>query len=218
MPEEFVLEAIKRGHPGSLFDGLSAFMSMACAFEQAPGHPATGHPFSGNGFLEPKCWIQQKRCLPFNDLNSSGSTANASIRLREQPSFDEELRRKTCEEVCKGWLAPIDDEEAINKGRLSRRFAVVQSGKVRCVDNYNESQIHDTTTVMCKVTVDGADTVAAMMSETMRALREAEKFSAMLAGSFDLKSAYRQLAISDESLQWARICAFNPSSRKAECL
>ena len=64
--------------------------------------------------------------------------------------------------------------------------------------------------VMCKITVDGTDT------ETMRSLKEAKKPSALLARSV-LKSAYRLLAISDDSLQWVRVCAFHLSSGKTEC-
>ena len=70
---------------------------------------------------------------------------------------------------------------------------------------------------MRKVTVDGVDTVAAMMSETMRTLSDSGKGTSLLARSFDLKSAYRQLAIADDSIQWARICAYNPKERKSEC-
>ena len=108
-----------------------------------------------------------------------------------------------------GWLAPVSCEEAISTGRLSRRFAVLQSSKVRCVDNYCESQVNDAVTVMCKGAVDGVETVAVMMAESLRALKDHGKSSSLRARSFDLKSAYRQLAISQESLPWARICVFN---------
>ena len=88
---------------------------------------------------------------------------------------------------------------------------MVQSSKVRCIDNYNESQVNDAVIVMCEVTVYGTDTIAAMMAESMRTLKEQGKQSTSLsAKSFNFKSAYRQLAIADDSLPWARVCVLNP--------
>ena len=59
---------------------------------------------------------------------------------------------------------------------------------------------------MCKITADGTDTIAAMMAESMRSLKERGKSSSLMARLFDLRSAYRQLGIADESLKWAPVC------------
>jgi ribonuclease HI len=100
---------------------------------------------------------------------------------------------------------------------LTRRFPVVQSGKVRCVDNFSESQINDAVTLQNRVTVDGADTVAAMCAEKMRALESQGKSTKLMGRSFDLTAAYRQLAISDSSSKWSRVAVYNPRTKKTEC-
>ena len=55
---------------------------------------------------------------------------------------------------------------------MSRRFAVVQTEKVRPIDNYSESQVNDGVTITNKCTVDGVDTIAATASHLMKALRK----------------------------------------------
>ena len=120
-------------------------------------------------------------------------------------------------ELEKGWLSgPLDEDRALCNGRLNRRFAVVKGGKVRCIDNYSESQVNDAVTMRSKTTVDGHDTLAAMCVTTIKAYREQGKTHALKARSFDLKSAYRPLPIAESSLKWARICVLNPTSGKPE--
>ena len=96
---------------------------------------------------------------------------------------------------------------------MSRRFAVVQSQKVRPVDNYSESQVNDAVTITNRCTVDGVDTIAASGAVYLQGLLRLPKFERLLGRSFDLKSAYRQLAVSDNSLKWARLAVFDPEAR-----
>jgi predicted RecB family endonuclease/ribonuclease HI len=156
------------------------------------------------------------------DLLNQASAASRSIFFSTKSCGDEavdaELWEKTCKEKEAGWLqGPVPFKEIEHDGRLTRRFPVVQSGKVRCVDNFSESQINDAVTLQNRVTVDGADTVAAMCAEKMRALQSAGKCPRLVGRSFDLTSAYRQLAIADKSQKWSRIAVFNPHTKKTEC-
>ena len=101
------------------------------------------------------------------DLLSNASAANRGIYFSTKScgdeAVDEELWRKTCKEKEAGWLqGPVPFGEIEHDGRLTRRFPVQQSGKVRCVDNFSESQINDAVTLQNRVTVDGTDTVSAM--------------------------------------------------------
>jgi ribonuclease HI len=156
------------------------------------------------------------------DLLSNASAANKSIFFSTKSCGNEEvdieLWRKTCKEKEAGWLqGPVPFSDIEHDGRLTRRFPVQQSGKVRCVDNFSESQINDAVTLQNRVTVDGTDTVAAMCAEKMRALKSEGKSPKLLGRSFDLTSAYRQLAISDKSARWSRIAVYNPHTKKTEC-
>jgi hypothetical protein len=160
--------------------------------------------------------------LTESDLLSNAAAANKSIYFSTKScgdeSVDSELWRKTCKERDEGWLhGPVPFSEIEHDGRLTRRFPVQQSGKVRCVDNFSESQINDAVTLLNRVTVDGADTVSAMCAEQMRALKAAGKGTKLLGRSFDLTAAYRQLAISDRSARWSRVAVYNPHTKRTEC-
>ena len=122
--------------------------------------------------------------------------------------IDAELWAKTKEEVDKGWLSG-PHKDFPTAGRVSRRFAVVQSQKVRPVDNYSESQVNDAVTITNRCTVDGVDTIAAAGAVYLQGMLSRGDTD-MLGRSFDLKSAYRQLAVSDDSLKWARLAVYDP--------
>ena len=89
--------------------------------------------------------------------------------------------------------------------------------KVRPIDNYTESQINDAVNITGRCTVDGVDTISAMGAELMRALGMGRLPKKLKGRSFDLKSAYRQLAVKDESLKWARLAVFCPEDRSTRC-
>ena len=164
----------------------------------------------------------QPALLSEDDLLHECRDANLAILHSTQSTGDKELDRelwnKSQEEVDKGWLAKVDDrQDAMNNGRISRRFPLRQGGKVRCIDNYSEGQVNDSITITSKVTVDGPDTVAAAAAETIKALQAEGKRTKLRARALDLKSAYRQLPIADSSLKFARLSIYNPESGKAEC-
>jgi hypothetical protein len=163
----------------------------------------------------------QPATLTINDLGMHSGRSNRAVFHSTKSSgnevVDAELRRKTQAEVEKGWLSelpglPKDD------GRVSRRFAVVQAeDKVRPIDNYTESQINDAVNITGRCTVDGVDTISAMGAELMRALGMGRLPKKLKGRSFDLKSAYRQLAVKDDSLNWARLAVFCPEDRSTRC-
>ena len=164
----------------------------------------------------------QPALLSEDDLLHDCRAANLAIldstRSSGDLELDSELWNKSREEVAKGWLAKVDDlQVALDNGRISKRFPLRQGGKVRCIDNYSESQVNDAITITSKVTVDGPDTVAAAAAETIKALNAASKGTKLKARALDLKSAYRQLPIADSSLKYARLSIYNPESGRAEC-
>ena len=139
-----------------------------------------------NGFSLEEDLLHECRDANFATLQPTQSTGDKEL--------DRELWNKSQEEVDKGWLAKVDDlQDAMNNGRISRRFPLRQGGKVRCIDNYSESQVNDSITITSKVTVDGPDTVAASAAETIKALQSVAKRTKLRARALDLKNAYRQL-------------------------
>ena len=287
-PEEFVMEAVSRGHPSNVFQGVtealnkaiqaSAQMNLgdlikmrtaffnhwtqrakALANEEQKLHQSL--PTHRRKILKGKRLLLMKEMLTelgyrdvtlVDDLISGfclvGQTPEAaalpstfqpallseddllhdcraanlaildSTRSSGDLELDSELWNKSREEVAKGWLAKVDDlQVALDNGRISKRFPLRQGGKVRCIDNYSESQVNDAITITSKVTVDGPDTVAAAAAETIKALNAASKGTKLKARALDLKSAYRQLPIADSSLKYARLSIYNPESGRAEC-
>ncbi|CAL1143635.1 unnamed protein product, partial [Cladocopium goreaui] len=230
--EGFIEEALKRGHPANLVDGIpkslrSSIRNNATADFEAlvlrivqdmrDGFSLVGTA-EGGGILPAEF---QPATLTINDLSMHSGRSNRAVFHSTKSSgnevVDAELWRKTQAEVEKGWLAelpglPKDD------GRVSRRFAVVQAeDKVRPIDNYTESQINDAVNITGRCTVDGVDTISAMGAELMRALGMGRLPKKLKGRSFDLKSAYRQLAVKDDSLKWARLAVFCPEDRSTRC-
>ena len=68
-----------------------------------------------------------------------------------------------------------------------------------------------------RATVDGTDVQAAMAASLIRELDKAGASKCIKGMSFDLTSAYRQLAVSDKSLRFARVCVYNPKEGVAQC-
>ena len=81
------------------------------------------------------------------------------------------------------------------------------------MDNYSESQVNDAVTITNRCTVDGVDTIAACGAVYLQGLLKRSPFDRLLGRSFDLKSAYRQLAVSDSSLKWARLAVYDPEAK-----
>lgn len=162
----------------------------------------------------------QPATLSIADLEASSGRGNKSIlhstKGSGDPLVDSELWHKTLEEEKRGWLRRLE-KTPNDGGRISRRFAVVQSSKVRPIDNYSESQVNDAATITNKCTVDGVDTIAAMASTFVKSLKESGRGGTIQGRAFDLKAAYRQLAVRDECLKWARVATYDPHSKDTVC-
>ena len=162
----------------------------------------------------------QPASLTETDLLENAWSANKAIFHSTKGSgdgmVDAELWRKTCEELEKGWLLG-PDPSLLEGGRVTRRFGIKQGEKVRPIDNYSESQVNDAATITNKCSVDGTDTICAMIVSCMNDLKAVGKDTGLVGRSFDLKAAYRQLAISDKSLKFARVAVFDPEARDTKC-
>lgn len=158
--------------------------------------------------------------LAVEDLHSQASKAAKAIRYMTRSSgdvlVDAQLWEKTLSEVDSGWLVgPLDWDCLGPQDAVSRRFGLVQSTKLRPIDDYSQSQVNATVTTYEKPTVDNPDVVCALAIYLILALRSAGKSTAILARSLDLTSAYRQLCISGESSRYAFLSVFNPTSGSA---
>ena len=126
------------------------------------------------------------------------------------------LWSKTLEEVDKGHLeGPFEFESVPADCLISSRFPIMQGDKLRPIDNYSSSLINDTVTVSEKPVTHSIDEIALLITKLSRVARR-KGLKELFGKTADLKSAYRQLAISDESLRFSYLAVYDPTEDKAK--
>ena len=145
---------------------------------------------------------KSERMLNFFKCSSSGDK-----------EIDDIVYRKTLEEVEFGWATgPLRLEDLPADAVISRRFGLRQPGKIRLIDDLSASGINQTVQTAESPKPHSADFIAAMLL----AVLQVSKGSKLMGRSFDLKSAYKQLAISPNSLSFAFVAVYNPDKARAE--
>lgn len=141
------------------------------------------------------------RVLNFHKCSSSGDTEI------------EVVYSKTLEEVELGWaMGPIGLNDLPQDAVVSRRFGLKQSAKIRLIDDLSSSKVNQTVQTAESPKPHSVDFIAAMLLEVLKHSKGIQ----LLGRSFDLKSAYKQLAVAKSSLSCAFVAVYNPRSGKAE--
>ena len=154
------------------------------------------------------------------DLGLHSSKANKALRYMTRSSGDEALDKqlwdKTQAEVEKGWMVgPLDWDALPSGSSVSRRFPLAQAGKVRPIDDLSQSQVNATVSTYEQATVDGPDVICSLAVYMMYCLQANGMPTVLKGRSLDLASAYRQLAIADDSLAHAYLSVFDPVKGEA---
>ena len=160
------------------------------------------------------------------------------------PELDETIWKEAIEEKDKGWLdGPYSEEQLLEllKGEfvVSRRFGLRQGPKCRAIDDFSESLVNASVLTTEKIELMGVDDFVAIVKCIMEGIRpdgsvkftladgtvlcgrlpfgvSVEKAKAWVGKTFDLKSAYRQLATRPEEA-WATVVAvFSPTDNCAK--
>ena len=172
----------------------------------------------------PQSHVLPKKLLPATmsrqDLRSNSKRSNDALRYMTRSCGDKELDKrlwdKTMLEVERGWLlGPLPWDSLEEDATLSRRFPLEQAGKVRPIDDLSQSQINSTVTCYEQATVDGPDVISAFATYMMRCLADNGRSTELIGRSLDLASAYRQLAIADDSLCHAYLSVYDPEKESA---
>ena len=150
-----------------------------------------------------------------DDLREMSIKQRSSLTYEQVVFFDEEIASsfwtQTLGEVEKGDVdGPLHLSQVPDGYPLSRRFGIRQGGKIRCVDDFSSSGVNSTSQPMESPKPHTLDVLAGLMSAKME-LCDSE--SPWMSRSFDLKSAYRQCAISPESQHLAHIVVGDPTTR-----
>ena len=155
--------------------------------------------------------------LHVDELSSNALLAREACILSTKSSgcrdTDLALWHKTVEERDKGWLiGPLDASSLDRDVVVSRRFPLQQGAKVRPIDDYSTSSINATVGTTEQATTDNIDVISAMLAEMMKQLTRASRRTEVVARSFDLSAAYRQLCVAPSSSKFAHICVFDPTT------
>ena len=154
--------------------------------------------------------------LSVEELVGNSRDVNKKIfhgaRSSGDAEVDNTVYEKTLEERDEGWLrGPISFESLPDGSVLSRRFGLKQPNKIRLIDDLSGSFINMTVQTNETPRPHTTDVAASL------ALGFLERFAGPVLGkTFDLKSAYRQLGISEDSLPFSYIVCFNPRTRQPE--
>ncbi|CAE7837218.1 pol [Symbiodinium sp. CCMP2592] len=84
---------------------------------------------------------------------------------------------------------------------------------LRPIDNYSSSLINDTVTVSEKPITHSIDEIALLINTLSSAARK-KNLNALYGKTADLKGAYRQLAVSDTSLDFSYLSVYDPAEEK----
>ena len=142
------------------------------------------------------------------DLEANAMSAQRRIleSIKSQGHLDKHLEEKVDEEVELGWLSePVDPADVPHNASISRRFAIEQGDKIRLIDDLSDSGVNGSVQTTESPKPQSLDIVAAMVLECLRKLNKSQ----VLGKTYDLKSAYRQMFISPNSLDKAYIAYFS---------
>lgn len=124
--------------------------------------------------------------------------------------LDAEVFEKTIEEVSKGWLAgPMELSSLPEPSLIGRRFGLKQGPKTRLIDDLTVGGQNGTVQSNESPKPQGPDVIAAILIGLMKVLPG----ESVEGRAYDLKSAYKQLAICESDLWAAFVSCFNPKTK-----
>ena len=128
---------------------------------------------------------------------------------------DKEVWKQTLQECERGWLAgPLTADEVPKDAPVSKRFGWRQRHKIRLIDDFSESAVNQSVTVSESPTLHTVDVACAILACWFGDSLENKKKPDLQVKTFDLASAYRQVALSESGRAVAYIRVFDPSSGK----
>lgn len=156
-----------------------------------------------------------KPCLAtVGQLEDCARRRDALIMSATKSSGSDELDRavlkETREEIQLVWAdGPWKLSELEAGATLSRRFPLEQGDKIRMVDDYSVSGVNDSCAIHTKLDLQVVDIFVAAVKSFSREMQGSSKSTSMVAKTYDLKSAYRQIPVRPDHLKFAYFCIYN---------
>ena len=129
--------------------------------------------------------------------------------ISEDKEVNEAVWQQTLQEVADGFVeGPFDMKSIPTDVPVSKRFGVVQGSKVRCVDDFTGSSVNLAVQSCESPRPHTLNVVAGLLSVMME---KSKHTKAWVGRVFDLKSAYRQCFVHEDSLKHSFIGVYDPS-------
>jgi hypothetical protein len=133
--------------------------------------------------------------------------------VRAQGELDNEVHQLTCAERDAGWLdGPFKVDQLEGHALVSRRFGLRQGEKTRLIDDLSVGGVNATVQVAESPLPHTTDLVASLALAILRAMPGMK----VVGKTFDLRAAYRQLAVSQRSLWASYVAHWNPVTKEPE--
>ena len=127
---------------------------------------------------------------------------------------DAEVWKQTLEECERGWLSgPLEAADVPQDAPVSKRFGLRQKHKIRLIDDFSESAVNQSVTVSESPTLHTVDVACAILACWFGDSSEHHKGADLAIKTFDLASAYRQVALNKAGRAVAFIRVFNPATK-----
>ncbi|CAE7304733.1 unnamed protein product [Symbiodinium sp. CCMP2592] len=222
-PLDFLREAVKVGHPKSFLDQDEP--SIERLVENLLGLRLAWPTHVQNILRDKKTELLKldvpDRCLSGRGPTSFGQHGEVTTRAWEE----------TKAELERGWIfeAPCCEDDCISEGSqsgrptkdftgcfgirgvlIARRFGILQSLKVRVIDDCKASGYNQTTGLPERFRLHGLEFLSAFLVKAMRDVRS--RCTPILGRTYDLSSAYKQYAVHTEDRSVLRIGAKDTES------
>jgi hypothetical protein len=128
---------------------------------------------------------------------------------------DVEVWKQTLEERDKGWLTgPLEVSDIADDVPISKRFGLRQKYKTRLIDDYSESSINQTVLVSESPVLHTVDIACAAVAHWFGCCESLGVSKTLVARTFDLASAYRQVGLNAEGRSFEYIRVYNPETKQ----
>ena len=135
-----------------------------------------------------------------------------SCRGSGDQDVDKVVYEKTIEEVNSGWLrGPFEIASLPSDAIINRRFGLKQPNKVRLIDDFSGSLVNSTVQSFESPKPHSTDVIASVVLSLLSC-----RDKNFVGRAYDLKSAYRQLGVRQDSLWASFIVVFNPMKKVPE--
>ena len=155
--------------------------------------------------------------MTVEELGSIAASVRPQFNSKGVGSGDSEVDttvwEQTLQEVSEGWLkGPIPLSDIPTDAPISRRFGIRQGPKIRLIDNFASSQVNDCVTVHESPVLHTVDIGAAVTAAYFQRAKQCSVQPKLQVRTFDLASAYRQIAVNPTSRRFGFIHVYDPTT------